>query len=250
MRKMVEPKIIAIIQARTGSTRLPGKVMMDISGKPMLSRVVERTKRAQSLEDVVVATTIETSDEPIVKLCEANEWPYFRGSEDDVLDRYYRAARVHRGDVVVRITSDCPLIDPTLIDEVVQVFLDRQQDLDYVSNNLQLRSFPRGLDIEVIRFSCLKKAWEEDRNPAWREHVTQYVRHHPELFRLHRVVNDQDYSSMRWTVDTPEDLEFVRTIYAHFGHDLFSWHDILMALEQHPEWLAINRYVRQKAEPS
>jgi spore coat polysaccharide biosynthesis protein SpsF len=246
----VEPLVVGIIQARTGSTRLPGKVLMDVLGKPMLSRVIERAKRTKLIKELIVATTVKPSDDPVVRLCEVNGWTYYRGAEDDVLDRYFRAAQVHLADVVVRITSDCPLVDPGIMDTVVQVFLDDQQNVDYVANNLQPVSFPRGLDVEVISFSALKKAWEQDGNLIWREHVTPYIYRHPELFRLRGVTNDQDYSAMRWTVDTLEDLEFVRRIYSHFGNDLFSWRDVLLALENHPDWLAINRHIGQKAVPT
>jgi spore coat polysaccharide biosynthesis protein SpsF len=223
---------------------------MDISGKPMLSRVVERTRRARLLKDMVVATTTEVTDDLIVGLCQANGWSFFRGSEVDVLDRYYRAAQAHQADVVVRITSDCPLVDPGLVDAVIEVFLDPRENFDYVTNTLEGRSFPRGLDVEVIGFSALQRAWEDDKNPAWREHVTQYIRRHPELFRLGAMKNPEDYSMMRWTVDTLDDLELVRRIYAHFGNDLFSWRDVVLVLEKHPEWQAINRNIRQEPDPA
>ncbi len=242
-------KVVAVIQARTGSTRLPGKVLMDISGKPMLARVVERVRRAKRLSETIVATTSKALDDHIVQLCLENAWAYFRGSENDVLDRYLHAAMTFQANVVVRITSDCPLADPTIVDELVHIFLDGQQAFDYVSNN-HPPTYPRGMDVEVIRFSALKRAWEEDRNLTWREHVTPYIRLHPEMFKLHNVKSDRDFSTMRWTVDTPEDLEFVRTIYSHFGHDEFSWLEILLALESHPEWLAINSHVKQKPDPT
>lgn len=239
-------KVVAIVQARMGSTRLPGKVLKNLAGKPMLLRCLERLQRAQVLDDVVVATTVQPSDENIVKLCQECGWKFFRGSEDDVLDRYYWAAREFRADVVVRVTSDCPLIDPELVNQVVQEFLDRQPEVDYASNTFPQRTFPRGLDTEVLRFDVLEQAWREDRNPVWREHVTPYIWKQPGQFRIHGVVNDVNYSHMRWTVDTPEDLTFVRCIYEHFGHDQFSWRDVLVALEEHPEWLEINRHVQQK----
>ena len=241
--------VVTIIQARTGSTRLPRKVLMDVSGRPMLARVVERAKRSKLGRRIVVATTVMPEDDEIVSLCGTNSWPCFRGSETDVLDRFFRAAQSFLADVVVRITSDCPLIDPHLVDDVIRVLVERREELDYVSNNLPPRSFPRGLDVEAIRFSALKRAWEEDSNPQWREHVTQYIRRHPEKFRLKGITNASDYSEMRWTVDTHDDLEFARTIYAHFGHDRFSWRDVLSALQQHPQWQELNRNVVQKPEP-
>jgi spore coat polysaccharide biosynthesis protein SpsF len=239
-------KTVAIVQARMGSTRLPGKVLQDLAGEPMLARVVNRTCRAKTLQEVVIATTTNTVDDVIVKLCEARGWSWFRGSEEDVLDRYYRAAKKYQADFIVRITSDCPLIDPEVIDQVVQEFLERQPEVDYASNTWPRRTFPRGLDTEVMRMDVLERAWREDRNPAWREHVTPYIYRNPNRFRIHNVVSPVDYSAMRWTVDTQEDLAFVRQIYDYFGHDRFSWREVLKVLEEHPEWVEINRYVQQK----
>jgi spore coat polysaccharide biosynthesis protein SpsF len=175
--------------------------------------------------------------------------PIFRGSEEDVLDRYYQTAKEFEGEVIIRITSDCPLIEPTIIDRVVQEFMQRQPEVDYACNVLPRRSFPRGLDTEVIRFDALKRVWQEDKNPAWREHVTQYIYHNLDLFHVHGVMNEIDYSNMRWTVDTPEDLAFVRHIFDHFGHDRFSWQEVLAVLDDHPTWLEINRHVVQKSVP-
>jgi spore coat polysaccharide biosynthesis protein SpsF len=194
----------------------------------------------------VIATTVEAADNEIVDLCEERAWPVFRGSEEDVLDRYYRSARAYGAEAVVRITSDCPLIEPEIVDRVVQEFVERQPEIDYASNTAPKRTFPRGLDTEVIRFDALQRAWQEDDNPAWREHVTPYIRRHPELFQLYGVLNGQDLSHMRWTVDTPEDLDLIRRIYEHFGHDRFSWREVLALLERNPEWLAVNRDVKQK----
>jgi len=242
-------KIVAIIQAHIGSTRLPGKVLLDLAGEPMLARVVNRIQRAKTPEEVVVATTVNPADAAIVRLCGERGWPCFRGSEEDVLDRYYQAARRFGGDAVVRITSDCPLIDAGIVDRVVQKFLDRQPEVDYASNTLPPRTFPRGLDVEVMSLTALERAWREDDSLAWREHVTPYIYRHPEEFKLHPVANDVDYSYMRWTVDTAEDLGFVRKIYEHFGNDRFSWRDVLRVLEEHPEWVEINWYVVQKEAP-
>jgi spore coat polysaccharide biosynthesis protein SpsF len=211
----------------------------------VLVRCVERARRATTLDRVVVATTEESADDAVVALCDERGYPCTRGSQDDVLDRYYRAAQHHNADVVVRITSDCPLIEPEIIDRVMQAF--HTNPCDYASNILLLRTYPRGLDLEVFSFDALSRAWHEDHNPAWREHVTPYIYRHPELFKLHAISNDVDYSHMRWTVDTPEDLAFVQKIYAAFnGRDDFSWRDVLRVLEQHPDWLDINRDIQQK----
>ncbi len=238
--------VVAIIQARMGSTRLPGKVLMDLAGEPMLARVVNRCRRAALLTDVVVATTTQPADEAIARLCTERGWPCVRGSEDDVLDRYHQAAEARHADAVVRITSDCPLIEPSVVDRTVKEFLDRQPNVDYACNFMPQRTFPRGLDVEVAGRTALDRAWREDRNPAWREHVTLYIRRHPELFRLHGVTNDVDYSDLRWTVDEETDLELARRIYGHFGRDTFSWQDVLALLAAHPDWSALNRSVKQK----
>jgi spore coat polysaccharide biosynthesis protein SpsF len=239
-------RTVAIIQARMGSTRLPGKVLLDLAGDPMLARCVERTRRARMLDEVAVATTSQPADEAIADLSAERGWPCFRGSEEDVLDRYYCAAVAQRADVIVRITSDCPLIEPEIVDQVVGAFLDRQPEVDYASNVLPTRTFPRGLDTEVMRFDVLEWAWREDGDPGSREHVTPYIWCNPELFRLYGVTNEADCSSMRWTVDTLEDLTFVRRVYEHFGHDRFSWREVLIALEEHAVWLNFNRHVKQK----
>ena len=238
-------KVLAIIQARMASTRLPRKVMAQIHGEPMLTRVVRRTKRARTLGEVLVATSTSDQDDAIEDLCSWKGWPCFRGAEEDVLDRYYQAAKAYEGDPIVRITSDCPFIDPGLIDDAVAVF--RGGSWDYASNTLEPRTFPRGLDTEIFSFEALQKAWELDENPAWREHVTPYLYRHPEAFRLTGILHDKDLSAMRWTVDTPEDLAFVRRIYRHFGHDEFHWKEVILLLENHPDWMEINRDVPQKA---
>ena len=235
--------VVAIIQARMGSTRLPGKVLMDLAGEPMLARVVERTRRASSLASVVVATTTEARDYGIDQLCMERDWDCFLGSEWDVLDRYYRAATAYRADCVVRITSDCPLIDPETIDRVVREFLRRQPSVEYVTNFVPRRTYPRGLEVQAIRFDTLERVWRQETVKAGREHVTYHIDLHTELFDVFQIANSVDYSSMRWTVDTEEDLRFVSKIYEHFGHDRFSWRDVLTALEKHPEWTAINEGV-------
>jgi len=238
-------KILAIIQARMGSTRLPGKVLSDLAGKTMLSRVVNRVSRATLISDVIVATSLDAEDNQISELCESQGWRCFRGSELDVLDRYYRAAVSVQAEIIVRVTSDCPLIEPSVVDLVINEFLARQPELDYASNIFPARTFPRGLDTEVFRFEALERAWLNHDNPSWREHVTPYIYRNPEIFTLHGVTNDADYSSMRWTVDTQDDLDLVRLIYSHFGHDRFSWTEVIGLLEKHPDWLKINQGVEQ-----
>lgn len=236
-------KVVAIIQARMGAARLPGKVLMDIAGKTMLELVVERVKKSKKLDRVVIATTTKPEDDAIVTLCHEREWDYFRGSELDVLDRYYRAALQFNANAIVRICADCPLIDAEVIDKAVGKFL--LEKVCYVSNS-QKRTYPRGLDVEVFRFKTLQLAWVSDLNPAWREHVTPFIYNHPEMFSIGHVVTGTDYSDNRWTVDTPEDLEFIRRIYEHFGGRNFGWRDVLDYLEYHPELRAINAHIKQK----
>ena len=240
-------KPTAIVQARMGSTRLPGKAFLDICGEPMLARVMARCQRAKTLNRVVVATTTEPADDVLCDLCAARGWPYYRGSQDDVLDRYYRAAQEHHAEAVVRITSDCPVIDPDVIDLTVNEFLRLQPDCDYVSNGEPPRPFPRGLDVEVLHFHVLEQAWREAREAAFREHVTLYIYRHPEKFRVVSFPADRDYYDQRWTVDTPEDRALVVKLFGHFGHDRFGWREILAVLQLHPEWVEINRHIRQKS---
>ena len=239
---------VAIIQARTGSSRLPGKVLLPLLGEPLLTRVVRRVCLADRLDKVVVATTTQPADDAIVSLAEREGWPVERGSETDLLNRYVQAARRHRADVVVRITSDCPLIDPRLIDDTVARF--ERGRCDYASNSLEPRTYPRGLDVEVVAAEALERAWREDRDPASREHATPFVYRHPELFRLLRVASDDDQSRHRWCVDTAEDFELVRRIYGALGCDDFGWRDALAVVDAHPDWEELNRHVVQKALPT
>jgi spore coat polysaccharide biosynthesis protein SpsF len=238
-------KISAIVQARMGSTRLPGKVLTDVGGKTVLARVVTRVRRARLIDEVIVATTSLTSDDPIVRECEYLGVCYFRGSESDVLDRYYQTAKRFRTQAVVRITSDCPLIDPQLADDTIRVFDFHAADY---SSNVIPRTYPRGLDTEVFTAAALERAWREAGEPHQREHVTPYFYEHPETFRLASATADADYSRFRWTLDTPEDLELIRTIYSRFeNRDDFHWRDVLALLEREPELVELNSQVVQKA---
>ena len=237
-------KVVAIIQARMGSTRLPGKVLKDLCGETVLARVVNRTRRAMLLQEVVVATSVQPADDAIVQECGRLSVACFRGAEADVLDRYYRAAEKFSADAIVRITSDCPLIDPEVSDKTIRAFLE--QHPDYASNVLERRC-PRGLDTEVMTFAALESARREARDPYQREHVTPFLYQHPERFRLLSVTGDRDYSHYRWTLDTREDLEFLRAVYARRAEasDL-AWQDVLRILEGEPDLAAINEHVKQK----
>jgi len=237
-------KTVAIIQARTGSTRLPGKVLMPIGNQSMLARVVNRVRRTKSLEQTVVATSTSPNDNAIVQECERIQVPVFRGSENDVLDRYYRAAVQYGATGIVRITTDCPMIDPAVIELVLLGFKTKHPD--YASNCLQ-RTYPRGLDTEVMTFSALERAWKESKFAFQRAHVTPYIYKNSDLFKLESVTGGADNSKYRWTVDTQEDLNLIRTIYARFGNtDTFSWQDAMMLMKLDPRLAAMNQHVRQK----
>ena len=240
-------KVVAVVQARMGSTRLPGKVLLRLLGAPMLTRVMRRVGRAGSLDLAVLATTTLPEDDVIAELANAQGWHIERGSETDLLDRCLQAARAHDADIVVRVTADCPLIDPDVIDRIVGAF--EATDVDYASNTLEPRTYPRGLDVEVVARSALERANLEDRDPARREHATPYIYQHPEAFRLMQVAAEDDHSDQRWTVDTREDFELVDRIYTALGRDDFGWRDALAVVEAHPAWLALNRHVVQKTVP-
>ncbi len=237
-------RVVAIVQARTGSTRLPGKVLQDLAGRTMLARVIRRTERANLLDEVVVATTTSGQDDPVVAEARRLGVPWYRGSEHDVLDRYFLASEASHAELVVRVTSDCPLIDPGLIDRVVAAFLRERPD--YASNFLE-RTYPRGLDNETFTFDGLARAWCEATRPYQRVHVTPFFYENPGRFRLLAVKHDRDLSASRWTVDTPADMRFARAVYERFGDDdRFTWEDVLQLQEDEPRLAEINSHVRQK----
>jgi spore coat polysaccharide biosynthesis protein SpsF len=247
-----ELNTVAIIQARMTSTRLPGKVLLDLHGKPMLQRVVERARRASTVHQVMVATTVEPSDDPIVEFCGKNDIPVSRGSLSDVLDRYMQAARSAQADVVVRLTADCPLLDPQVVDDVVHAFLgpDGSQPYDFAANRLPPpwhRTFPIGLDTEVVSMQALERAWREARKPHQREHVMPYFYEQEGRFRVKVIDAPADYGWMRWTVDTPQDLELVRTIFERFApREDFSWMEVAELFQNEPGLKEINAQVGAK----
>jgi glutamate-1-semialdehyde aminotransferase/spore coat polysaccharide biosynthesis protein SpsF (cytidylyltransferase family)/predicted dehydrogenase len=233
-----EGPVVAIIQARMGSSRLPGKSLAEIENRPMLWHVIQRVKRAALIDRVVVATSVSDTDDAIEKMCRENGIPCYRGSEHDVLDRFYAAARAEKASQVVRITADCPLIDPQVIDRVVRRF--QRGDLDYASNAM-VRSYPDGLDTEIFSFAALERAWHEATKSSEHEHVTPYMR--SEKFRTANVENDSTslYQHYRWTVDEAEDLEFIRAVYKAFrGQDHFGMKDVLQLLEKTPGLKKLN----------
>jgi spore coat polysaccharide biosynthesis protein SpsF len=233
--------IVAIIQARCGSARLPGKVLMDIAGHSMFSRVVERTRQARMLTEIVLATSTERRDEPLASLAARLGVRCFRGSEDDVLSRFVGAAAVFNADLVVRLCADCPLLDGVVIDRVVQVFQE-SDGIDYASNNLE-RTYPLGLDAEVFTRDALVRAHLEAKLPYEREHVTPYIYKHPELFSLRNVVHSSDLSAYRLTVDEPADLKVVQKIYQHFEERSFSFIDVLKFLRENPQVRQLNEHL-------
>lgn len=241
-------KTVAIIQARMSSSRLPGKVLKEAGGRPLLSRMVERVRRAQLVNETLVATTVDSSDDTIVQFCEAEKIAYFRGDLMDVLDRYYQAALAHHADIVVRLTGDCPLIDPDLVDETIRALLT--QNADFACNRLPpplTRTYPIGLDVEVCTFQALAHAWREAKEKHEREHVMPYLYEVPGRFKLVKIDYPQDYGHLRWTVDTPQDLEFVRAVYAKLDNrNDFTWLDVLQVVKSNPELEEINAGVAHK----
>jgi spore coat polysaccharide biosynthesis protein SpsF len=243
----MKPRTIAIIQGRMSSSRLPGKILADIAGQPMLQRVYTRTSRAQSLDEVIFATTTDASDDPVAEYCDFSGIPFTRGSLYDVLDRYYQTAAQAKADVVVRITADCPVIDPGLIDEVAGTLLEAGDlRFDFVANRLPPpyhRTYPIGLDVEACTFEVLEKSWKEAQEPQHREHAMPYLYEGVKLITDNRLLHTgisprgfniallhytTDFGDYRWTVDTPADLEFIRQVYSHFeGRDDFTWQEVL-----------------------
>ena len=257
-------KTIAIIQARMSSSRLPGKVLLDIAGQPMLTRVVKRVRRSSLLDGLVVATTQDVSDDLLADFCQERGYDYVRGSQFDVLDRYYQAAKKLQAGSVVRITADCPVIDPGLIDHALQEFV--LSGVDFTANRLPPpfgRTFPIGLDIEICSFNALERAWYEADQPHQREHVMPYFYEDAALktisptqsratsrrgFKVLLLNHVPDHGDLRWTVDTPADLEFMRQVYANFdGRDDFSWQDVLSLVQKHPDLARINSSEKHKS---
>jgi spore coat polysaccharide biosynthesis protein SpsF len=244
----IDKKVVAIIQARMTSSRLPGKVMREIAGYPMIYHVIHRVGLSTLIDEVVVATTTNTQDDEIAQFCQENNISCFRGHPYDVLDRFYQTALAYQADIIVRITADCPIMDSALIDELVTNFLG--SEVDFAANRLPppwKRSYPIGLDIEIVSFQNLEKAWEEATSTFEREHVMPYFYDEPCRFKILVKHHDPDYGARRLTVDTPQDLEFVREIYEHFSPQInFSWLEVMELLNNQPELEEINATVQAK----
>lgn len=262
----MKPRVIAIIQGRMSSSRLPGKILADIAGQPMLQRVFIRTSRASTVTETIFATTTDPSDDPVAEYCDFSGIPFMRGNLYDVLDRYYQTAKQAKADIVVRVTADCPVIDPGLIDEVVRILLEtRDLRFDFVANRLPppcRRTYPIGLDVEACTFKNLEKAWKEAKEPQHREHVMPYLYEGVKLitdnrslhtgisqhgFNIALLHHTTDFGDYRWTVDTPEDIEFMRQVYSRFeGRDDFSWKDVLVIVHNEPKLMQINAGIQHR----
>jgi len=241
--------ILGIIQARMGSTRFPGKVLKEISGRPMLWYLYERMTFSKLIDKVVIATADTESCKPIVQFAEQNSIGYHAGSEQDLVDRLYQTASKFNGDIIVRITGDCPLVDPRVVDRVIKHYMDNRDRYDYVSNIIK-PTYPDGLDVGIIPFATLEGMWKGVKDPFWREWVASYIIEHPEIYRIGNVENEKDLSYLRWTVDYEEDFIFVRHIYDKLYREKknFSMEDILALLDREP-WIGKlnSKYSRNKA---
>lgn len=229
--------IVCIVQARMGSTRLPQKVAKPILGKPMLVHQIERVKQARRIDKIVIATTVKGEDDIVARMAQEAGAECFRGSESDVLDRYYQAAKKASADIVIRITGDCPLSDPRVIDETIDYFLKNKKDIDYTSKPT---NYPEGLDMEIFPFGVLERAWNEATKPSEREHVTPYIYNHPEIFRVRQWQSGaEDFSTMHWSVDTGEDFEFVTKVFEglYLQKPDFSKDDVIALLNKEPHLL-------------
>jgi spore coat polysaccharide biosynthesis protein SpsF len=281
----MKPRVIAIIQGRMSSSRLPRKILADIAGQPMLQRVFIRTSRAATVTETIFATTTDPSDDAVAEYCDFSGIPFTRGSLYDVLDRYYQTAKQAKADVVVRVTADCPVIDPALIDDAVNAIWGRFEGMpnpldslnrplfpdelafaaDFVCNRLPPpfhRTYPIGLDVEVCTFVALQTAWKEAKEPQHREHAMPYFYEGVERNKINRRLeygistrgyrvallhHITDFGDYRWTVDTPEDLEFIRQVYSRFdGRDDFTWKEVLDLVHNEPELMKINANIKHK----
>lgn len=240
-------KITVIIQARMGSTRLPGKVLMNISGKTVLHHVVDRVSQCRNIDDIIIATTTLDKDDLIVKEVEKIGCKYFRGSENNVLDRYYEAATFNKSDIIIRITSDCPLIDPLIVDKIIEFYINNNYEMvTNACSDSSKRTYPRGLDTEIFSYNVLKKAKENAKESYQLEHVTPYI--YENTTNIFYYKNNIDYSKYRFTLDTEEDLKLIKEIYSnlYFGENNFYLGDVIEVMENNPDLFFINNSIKQK----
>ena len=232
-------EVIAIVQARMGSTRLPGKVLVDVCGQPLLKRLIDRVRATPGIDEVVVATTTDQSDDCLSMWCAEHALPVYRGCVDDVLDRFWQCLQKYKAKIIVRVTADDPLKDPTIIQNALEL-CKFSPKVDYVSNTLE-PSYPEGLDIEVFRYHALERAANEATLPSEREHVTPYIWKHPDRFVLCGFGMQPNLSHWRWTVDKPADLELIRRIFTQFpDQPLVDYETVIAWLNNHPELLLMS----------
>jgi spore coat polysaccharide biosynthesis protein SpsF len=238
---MTRPMVTGIIQARMSSTRLPGKMLTSIMGKPLIQYVIDRIFKSKRIDNFILATTNNPQDRVLIQFAKKNSLDFFTGDENDVLDRFYQAAKRFSIKIIVRITPDDPFKDPEIIDKAVEIFLNGQDRIDYVTNILP-PTYPIGLDIEVFTFEALQKAWNEAKKPSEREHVTPYIWNHPEIFQIKNFGLEKNLSYLRWTLDDYRDLQFTQEIYQRLypKKKIFLMNDILKLLNQHPSLVKIN----------
>lgn len=236
-------KVLTIIQARKGSTRLPSKVLLDLEGKTVLEHVIYRTQQSRLTDELIVATTINREDLPIVKLCAELGVGVYCGCEDDPLERYYQAARLFGGTHIVRIKADCPAIDPSVIDDAIRLHLT--SGVDYTTNTV-MRTFPVGQDVEILTQQTLTRVWQNASLFSEREHITLYVPKHPEMFQIAHLKHTENISRKRWTIDRPEDYELLRILFKNLYqiNPLFGMRDVLEFLATHPDLENINAHIR------
>lgn len=246
---MRQEKIAAVIEARMSSSRLPGKVLLPAGGKAMLEHLIDRLKRVEPLEGIVLATTTGPIDEPLVSCATKNRIACFRGSEEDVMSRVIGAAEAARCSIIVSVTGDCPIIDPLIVEQIIRMFLNN--DCDYASN-AHVRSYPDGMDTQVYRLETLKRSSALTNSRLDREHVTLHIRNHPELFRqVHLVAPpDEHWPELGLTLDQPEDYELLKKIIEHFGpaRPYFSCREVIRLLRERPDWVRINSAVRRRGD--
>lgn len=236
-------KATIMIQARTGSVRLPSKVLAKIGDKPMIWHVINRVKKVKSVQQIALITTKSQDDKVLLKIAEQNGIIGFAGKKLDVLDRHYQCAKKINADPIIRITSDCPLVDPALVEKIIRFYYKNKYD--FVSNSI-IPTYPDGLDVEVFSFKALQKAAKLAKKDHDKEHVTTFFINNPDKFKIYNYQNNKDLSHMRWTVDRRKDLKFVRSIYAEMkSNKIFSMNKILDILKKNPRLIEINKEIRR-----